>query len=61
MAGTGNVDHVQIILLDHTIEVNIDEVLSGNCAPVTYDLLLDVLFCERFSEQRIVEQIKLAC
>jgi hypothetical protein len=34
MSRAGNVDHVKIILIDDTVEVNIDEVEAGSGAPV---------------------------
>ena len=41
--------------------MDVDEVLSGNCAPVSDNLLLDVFLLERFSHKRVVEQIELSC
>ena len=61
VARSGDQDHVQIILIDRTIHVRIDEVLSGNGSPVTYDLLLDHVLRQRLSKQGIVQQIQLRC
>ena len=32
MAGAGDIDHVEVVLLDHPVQVDIDEVLAGRCA-----------------------------
>ena len=55
VSGTGDQDHVQIILVDGTIHVRIDKVLSGNGSPVSYNLLLDLLSGQRLSQKRIVQ------
>ena len=60
MAGAGDVDHVEIVLLDEPIEVHVDEVEAGRRAPVAEQARLDVLLLERLAQQRIVEQIDLA-
>ena len=56
---TGQQDHIQIILLDDAVQVNVNQVLTGHRAPVTDDLLLDVLGLQRLLEQRVIEQVKL--
>ena len=61
VSGSGNQNHVQIVLVDGTVHVCIYEVLSGNCSPVTNDLLLDLVSCKGLSEHRIVQQIQLGC
>lgn len=40
---TGQQDHIQIILLDDAVQMNVNQVLTGHRAPVADDLLLDVL------------------
>ncbi len=60
MAGAGDVDHVEIVLLDQPIEVGVDEVEARRRAPVPQESRLDVLLLERLAQQRIVEQIDLA-
>ena len=61
VAGAGDVDHIKIILLDNSVEVNVDKVLSGNSTPVTYYLFLDVVSGEGFAEQGVIQQVKLTC
>ena len=56
---TGQQDHIQIILLDDAVQMNVNQVLTGHRAPVTDDLLLDVLGLQRLLEQRVIEQVKL--
>ena len=60
MAGAGDVDHVEIELLDQPIEVHVDEVEARRRAPVPQEARLDVLLLERLTQQRIVEQVDLA-
>jgi hypothetical protein len=59
MAGTGDVDHVEIELLDQPIEVHVDEVETGRRAPMAEETRLDVLLLERLSQQGIVEEVNL--
>ena len=59
MTGAGQIDHVQIILVDDTIQMGINKVLSGNGTPVTDDLLFDVFGLEGFLQQRIIQKIQL--
>ena len=56
---TGQQDHIQIILLDDAVQMNVNQVLTGHRAPVADDLLLDVLGLQRLLEQRVIEQVKL--
>ena len=60
MPGAGDVDHVQIVLLDQPIEVGVDEVEARRGAPMAEQARLDVLFLERLAQQGIVEQVDLA-
>src|SRR3974390_1420829 len=60
MPGARDVDHVEIALLDHPVQVNVDEIQAGRCSPMAEKPRLDVVFCERFLEQRIVIEIDLA-
>ena len=59
VAGAGYQDHVLIILLDDTIQMHIDKVLTGNGSPVSHDLLLHVIQRERFAKKGVVQQVKL--
>ena len=47
VTGAGEVDHVQVVLFNDAVEVGIDEVLTGNRAPVAHDLPLDMLRLQR--------------
>ena len=57
---TGDQDHILIVLLDDAIQVDIDEVLSGNGSPVADDLLFHIVTGQRTAKQRIVQQVELA-
>src|ERR1700727_2071985 len=59
MAGTGDVDHVEIELFDQPIEVHVNEVEARRRAPMPEKAWLDVLLLERLTQQRIVEQVNL--
>ena len=59
MTGTGDVDHVQITLVDDAIEMRVDEVQSRRGAPVTEQPRLDVFSQQGPGEQRVVVQINL--
>ena len=61
VAGAGAVDHVQIILLDDPVQMGIDEILSRAGAPVSHDGLLQVGSVQGPLQQRIVQQVQLAC
>ena len=60
MAGTGDVDHVEIVAADQPVEVDVDEVQPRRGAPVAEQARLDVLLGERPAQQRIVVEIDLA-
>ena len=56
----GNEDHILIKFLDDAVQVDIDEVLSGNGSPVADDLLFHIVTGQWTAEQRIVQQVELA-
>jgi hypothetical protein len=60
VARTNDVDHVQIIVLDQPVEMDIEEIQSCCRSPVTEQAGLDVFEPERGFEQRIVLQIDLS-
>ena len=55
-----DVDHVQVIFVDDPIEMHAQHVEARRRAPMSEQPWLDVLTLERFSQQRIVEQINLS-
>jgi hypothetical protein len=57
MPRTGDVNHVQVIFPDDTIQVNPCETLAGIGAPMPKQPILAMLGAQRFSEQRIVPQV----
>ena len=60
MSRTGQQNHVQIIPLDYTVQVYIYKVLARYSTPVSYNLLLNLLHCQRLAQQRVVQQVQLA-
>ncbi len=56
----GDIDRVDVVLLDDAVEVNVDEVEAGRGAPVAQQARLDVFALQRLPEERIVQQIDLA-
>ena len=60
VTGTGDVEHVQVILLDDPVQMHIDEVLARRRAPVSDHQRLHVRQLQRLSKQRIVVEIDLA-
>ena len=59
VAGTGQVDHVQIVPGDDPVEMGIDEVLPRRGAPVAHGMPLEVFRLEGLAEQGIVQQVEL--
>ncbi len=58
--GTGDVEHVQVILLDDPVQVHVDEVLARRRAPVPDHQGLHVRQLQRLPKQRIVVEVNLA-
>ncbi|MNQ89941.1 hypothetical protein D3C85_1052650 [compost metagenome] len=59
MTGTGDENHVQIVLFDQAIEVGIDQVQPGCRAPMAKQARLDVLQGQRQLQQRVVLEVNL--
>ena len=60
VAGAGDVDHVEVMLLDDPVQMRVNEVLSGGRPPVPEQQLFDVLELQRLAKQRIFAEINLA-
>src|SRR5271166_2314259 len=60
VAGTGDVEHVQVIFLDNPVQMHIDEILARRRAPVSDHQWLYVRQFQRLLEQRIVIEIDLS-
>jgi hypothetical protein len=60
VAGTTDVDHVEVVFLDCPVEVHVDEVQPWRRAPVAEQPGLDVLGREGLAKQGIVQEIDLA-
>src|SRR4051812_18398514 len=56
----GDIDHVQIVLIDDAIQMRIDEIQARCRAPMSEQTRLDVSEGERLFQQRIVVQINLS-
>ncbi|MGY4362179.1 hypothetical protein ACVW0J_008672 [Bradyrhizobium sp. i1.7.7] len=59
MAGTADIEHVDIERADDAVEMGVNEVQTGRRAPMAEQARLDVLRPQRLAQQRIVEQIDL--
>jgi hypothetical protein len=57
---TGNIDHVQIVLADDTVQMDIDEILPWRGAPMADHERLDIGQLQLLAQQRIIVQIYLA-
>lgn len=55
-----NVDDVQVVGLDQPVAVDIDEVQPRRCPPMSQQSWLDMLKCQRFFEQGIVDELDLS-
>ncbi len=55
MAGPGQIDNIEIVRLDQTVEMDIDEVQSGRRTPVPEQPWFDMIERQRLFQQRIVE------
>jgi len=60
VTGPGDVKHVQVILLDHPVQMHVNEILSRRRAPMSDHQRLHIREFKRPFEQRIVVKINLA-
>src|SRR5208337_842831 len=60
VTGTGDVEHIQVILLDDPVQVHVNEVLARRRAPVSDHQRLHVRQLQRLSKQGVVVEIDLA-
>lgn len=59
MAGSANVNDTEIEGTDGPIEVSVNKVEPGRRAPMSEQARFDVLWPQRFPQQRIIQQINL--
>ncbi len=57
---SADVDHVEVVLHDGAVAVDVDEIEAGRGSPVPQQARLDVLDLERLGQQRIVVEINLS-
>ena len=60
VAGTRDVNHVEVVLLDDPVQVHVDEILPGGRAPMAEQHVLHIRERQRPLEQWIVEEKDLA-
>ncbi len=60
MSWAGNINSVQIVFFDQTIEMRVDKIKAGRCTEVSEQARLDVLDLQRLAKQRIRVQINLS-
>ena len=58
--GAGDVNHVEVVFFDDPVQVHVNEVLPGGCAPVSQQLVLHIRERQRPLQRRIVLKINLA-
>ncbi len=59
VARPDDIDHVEVVALDDPVQMQVQHIQSGRCAPMPEQTRLDMLALERHFEERIVEQIDL--
>src|SRR6266481_4953935 len=57
MARSGHIDNIEVIFVYQPVQVNINEIQSGRCPPVTQQTRLDVFSLERLFQKRVSHQI----
>ena len=60
VARAGEIDHVQVVLVDDPVQVCIDEVLTGDGAPVADNFFLDMSRLKGLLQQGVVQKVQLA-
>src|SRR5262249_35630377 len=55
----GDVDHVEVMLVDQPVQVDINEVQTRRRAPMTEGRWLDVFLRQRFPQQWVVVKVNL--
>ena len=60
LTGSCDVNHVEVVLVDHAIQVHVDEVETGHGSEMAEQTRLDVLCLEFLLQQRIRKQVDLA-
>jgi hypothetical protein len=60
VTGADDEHHVEVALRDHTVEMGIDEIQAGGCAPVAKETWLDVVQGKRALKERVVFEVDLA-
>ena len=60
VTGSGDVEHIQVILVDHPVQMHVDEILAGCRAPMADDERLDVGQLQGSFQQRIVIEVDLS-
>ncbi len=59
MSRAGDINHIEIILLDYSIQMHVDEILARRCAPVTHEERLDIVLHKLTAHERIIVQVDL--
>src|SRR5271154_2073475 len=60
MSWPGDVEHIQVILLDDPVQMDVDEILPWRCSPMGDHQWLDVFKLQRFLQEGIVIEVDLA-
>ena len=57
MPWASEIDHVEVVLLNEPVQMNVDEREARARSPVAEQTILDVLGSQRFLQQRILLQV----
>ncbi len=60
VAGTGDVDRVEVVFLDGPVHMDVDKVQAGRGSPVAEQARLDVLQLKRLLQERVIEKVDLS-
>ena len=55
MTGTTNVNDIEVLGFDYTIEMNVDKIQARRGSPVAQQPRLDVIQCQRLFQKRVVK------
>src|SRR5262245_36395804 len=60
MTRTRDINHIQIMLFDNSVKMDVDEILAGGSPPVAKQAGLDVCKLQRLAQEGVVEEVDLA-
>src|SRR5258708_783275 len=61
MSRSGDQKHIQVMLIDETVEMCIDHVNARTCSPVTKQTIFHLFACQRIFQKHIALKVNLSC